>query len=71
MLVYEHTRSGGQRLTYTILYEQGEYIIQRDGLVKKSVGDGIIVSITPHEATPELMLRMAIADIEILAGMEE
>ena len=71
MLVYKHTRNGGQRFTYTIMYDQGEYFIQRDGQMKKSVADGVIVSIAPHEATPDLMLRMAIADIEILAGMEE
>lgn len=71
MLVYEHTRNSGQRFTYTILYDQGEYFIQRDGKLKKSVADGVIVSVTPHEATPDLMLRMAIADIETLAGMDE
>jgi hypothetical protein len=29
------------------------------------------VGIAPHEATADLMLRMAITDIETLAGMEE
>ncbi|MES2047313.1 MAG: hypothetical protein V4447_02850 [Pseudomonadota bacterium] len=71
MLVYEHRRNSGQQLTYSIRYGQGEYIILRDGQVKKSVGDGIIVSIAPHEAKPDLMLSMAIADIELLTGMDE
>ncbi|WP_155837447.1 hypothetical protein [Herminiimonas sp. CN] len=71
MLVHEYTRRNGQRLTYTIVYGQGEYFIQRDGHMKKSVADAIVASVTPHEAKPELMLRMAIADIEGLIGMEE
>lgn len=71
MQVYEYTRRSGQRLTYTIVYDQGEYFIQRDGQMKKSVPDAVVASVTPHEATPELMLRMAIADIEALLGMDE
>ena len=71
MLVHEYTRSKGQRLTYTIVYDQGEYFIQRDNKMKKSVPDAIVASIMPGEARPELMLRMAIADIEALNGMEE
>jgi hypothetical protein len=71
MLVHEYTRRSGQCLTYTIVYDQGEYFIQRDGQMKKSVPDAIVASVTPHEAKPELMLRMAIADIEALLGMDE
>lgn len=71
MLVHEYTRSKGQRLTYTIVYDQGEYFIQRDNKMKKSVPDALVASVTPHEARPDLMLRMAIADIESLLGMEE
>lgn len=71
MLVHEYTRRSGQRLTYTIVYDQGEYFIQRDGQLKKSVPDAFIAAVSPDEATPELMLRMAIADIEVLIGMEE
>ncbi|MEO8407614.1 MAG: hypothetical protein ABI476_04220 [Oxalobacteraceae bacterium] len=71
MLVHEYTRRSGQRLTYTIVYDQGEYFIQRDGQMKRSVPDAHVATITPHEARPALMLRMAIADIEGLIGMEE
>ncbi|MDE2429867.1 MAG: hypothetical protein KGM99_14160 [Burkholderiales bacterium] len=71
MFTQEYTRSEGQRLSYLITYDQGEYIIQRDGEVKKSVADSLVVGVAPHEATPDLMLRMAISDIELLAGMEE
>lgn len=71
MLVHEYTRRNGQRFTYTIVYDQGEYFIQRDGQMKKSVPDAIVASVSPSEAKPELMLRMAIADIEGLLGMEE
>lgn len=71
MLVHEYTRRNGQRLTYTIVYGKGEYLIQRDGLLKKSVPDAFVAAVSADEATPELMLRMAIADIELLTGMEE
>ncbi|NMM26730.1 MAG: hypothetical protein HHJ12_05420 [Glaciimonas sp.] len=71
MLVHEYTRHSGQRLTYTIVYGEGEYFIQRDGQLKKSVPDALVASVSPGEATPQLMLRMAIADIEVLIGMEE
>ncbi|MDP3842272.1 MAG: hypothetical protein Q8Q81_06685 [Oxalobacteraceae bacterium] len=71
MLVHEYTRRKGQGLTYIIVYDQGEYFIQRDGLMKKSMPDAHVATITPHEARPELMLRMAIADIEALRGMDE
>ncbi|MEO6352181.1 MAG: hypothetical protein ABIO19_03800 [Burkholderiaceae bacterium] len=71
MLVHEYTRRTGQKLTYVIVYDQGEYFIQRDNQLKKSVADAHVAAITPHEATPELMLRMAIADIEGLQGMDE
>lgn len=71
MLVQEHTRHSGKCLTYTIVYGHGEYFIQRDGLVKKSVPDAHVASISPREAKPELMLRTAIADIEALIGMDE
>ena len=71
MPVYEYTRRAGQRLSYTIEYDQGEYFIQRDGQMKKAVPDAMTSAMDPHEAKPELMLRMAIADIESLNGMEE
>jgi hypothetical protein len=54
-----------------IEYDQGEYFILRDGKLRKSVPDAIVLGIAPHEATPELMLRTAIADIEGLVGMDE
>jgi hypothetical protein len=69
--VYEHTRSRGKRLTYTIEYTDGEYFIERDGQLKKAVQDPLMIGIVPAEATADLMLRMAIADIELLYGMEE
>ncbi len=71
MPVEQYFRSKGQELRYTIEYAQGEYFIQRHGRMKKSVADAIVVGILPSEATPELMLRMAKADIESLIGMEE
>ncbi len=71
MPVEEYTRPTGQRFTYMIEYDQGEYFIQRDGKMKKSFPDAVLAGIAPHEATPELMLRMAKADIDNLLGMEE
>jgi hypothetical protein len=69
--VAEWTRSTGQRLTYTIAYDHGEYFIQRDGQMKKAVPDAMTAGISPDEAKASLMLRMAIADIEALIGMDE
>ena len=71
MAVLAYTRTKGQRLTYTITYDHGEYFIQRDGQMKKAVPDVVVETVAPHEATPQLMLRMAIADIEALIGMDE
>lgn len=71
MQMQEYQRRQGRRLLYTIEYEQGSYFIQRDGEIKKSIPDAIILGIAPHEATPELMLGTAIADIETLNGMDE
>lgn len=71
MPVYEYTRRTGQRLTYTIEYDQGEYFIHRKGQMKKSFPDAMATGMDPHEARPDLMLRMAIADIESLNGMDE
>lgn len=71
MSVHAHTRSKGQGLTYSISYADREYFIERDGKMKKSVPDALAIGIVPHEATAALMLRMAIADIEGLHGMDE
>ncbi len=71
MPAIEYTRTKGKCLTYTIAYAQGEYFIEREGVLKRQVPDAIIASIVPAEATPELMLRTAIADIEALIGMDE
>ncbi|MDB5762352.1 MAG: hypothetical protein JWQ21_1347 [Herminiimonas sp.] len=71
MPVIEYTRTKGRRLTYTIAYDDGEYFIERDGQLKKSVPDPMTATVSPHEATALLMLRMAIADIEALIGMDE
>ncbi|HJV74427.1 MAG TPA: hypothetical protein VJ654_09415 [Noviherbaspirillum sp.] len=71
MPVYEYTRRTGQHLTYTIEYDQGEYFIHRQGVLKKSFPDALAAGMAPHEATAELMLRMAMADIEALSGMDE
>jgi hypothetical protein len=69
---YEHyTRRTGKRLTYLIAYDKGEYFIERDGQMKKAVPDAMATGIDPDEATPELMLRLAIGDIESLNGMDE
>jgi hypothetical protein len=66
-----YTRRGGQRLTYLIAYDKGEYFIEREGQLKKAVPDAMATGIAPGEATPELMLRLAIGDIESLNGMDE
>ncbi len=71
MPVSEYTRSHGKCLTYTIAYDHGEYFIQRDNQLKKSVPDAVAIGIASNEAKPSLMLRMAIADIEALLGMDE
>jgi hypothetical protein len=71
MPVCEYTRRAGQHLTYTIEYDQGEYFIHRDGQMKKAVPDAMTGAMDPHEAKPELMMRMAMADIESLNGMDE
>ncbi|MEO5651460.1 MAG: hypothetical protein ABIN79_11035 [Marmoricola sp.] len=71
MPVHQHRRSTGQGLLYDIKYDKGEYFISRDGVMKKSVPDAIVAGVVPSEARPDLMLRMAVADIEALIGMEE
>lgn len=71
MSVHEYKRSTGQRLVYEITYDKSEYFITRDGMRKKSVPDAIIAGVAPDEARASLMLRMAIADIEALIGMDE
>lgn len=67
----QYTRSKGQGLTYDIEYADDEYFIRRDGQLKKTFADAILAGVMPHEAKAELMLRMAIADIENLSGMDE
>jgi hypothetical protein len=54
-----------------VTYDDGEYFIEQDGKMKKSVPDALAIGVAPHEAKASLMLRMAIADIEALLGMEE
>jgi hypothetical protein len=71
MPVEEYTRAGGKRLTYTIEYDQGEYFIKWEGQMKKAVPDAMVLGVAPSEAKPELMLRLAIGDIEALNGMDE
>lgn len=71
MAMHEYTRSNGQGFVYTISYDQGEYFISRDGQLKKSVPDALVAGVTADEAKASLMLRMAIADIELLSGMDE
>lgn len=71
MPVAQHRRDQGQQLLYTIDYDQGEYFIERDGVMKKSVPDAFVAGVAPSEASAELMLRMAIADIDALIGMDE
>jgi hypothetical protein len=71
MPVHHYTRSSGQRLVYTISYDPGTYFIKRGDELKKSIPDAIIAGIVAGEAKASLMLRMAIADIEGLAGMNE
>jgi len=67
----QHRRNVGKRLLYDIAYDWGEYFISRDGELKKAVPDAHVAGVVQSEATPELMLRMAIADIEALLGMDE
>lgn len=71
MPFHQHRRNVGKGLLYDIEYDWGEYFITRDGEMKKAVPDAIVAGVVPSEATPELMRRMAIADIEALIGMEE
>lgn len=71
MPVHQYTRTGGQRLTYTIVYDEGEYFIQRDGQMKKTMPDALHAGLAPAEATPKMMLKLAIGDIESLNGMDE
>ncbi len=71
MSLYQHRRSTGKQLLYDIEYDDGEYFITRDGEMKKAVPDAIVAAVAPSEASAKLMLRMAIADIEALIGMEE
>lgn len=67
----QHRRHSGLCLLYNIDYDATEYFITRDGVMKKSVPDALVAGVLPSEATPALMLRMAIADIEALLGMDE
>lgn len=71
MPLYQHRRSGGKQLLYDIEYDEGEYFISRDGDMKKAVPDAIVAAVAPSEASAKLMLKMAIADIEALIGMDE
>lgn len=71
MPVYEYTRRTGRHFTYTIEYDQGEYFIQRDGQMKKACPDAMATGFAPTEASPDMMLRLAIGDIEALNGMDE
>lgn len=71
MPVLEWTRTQGRHLTYVIAYDHGEYFIQREGQMKKAVPDAMTAGVSQSEAKPSLMLRMAIADIEALIGMDE
>lgn len=66
-----YTRTKGRQLTYTIEYDDAEYFIHRDGKLLKSVPDALVAGVLPSEASADLMLRTAIADIERLEGMEE
>jgi hypothetical protein len=67
----DYTRTRGQQYTYSIEYDDGHYFIHRDGRLVKSVPDAIVAGVLPSEAGAEFMLRTAIADIELLEGMEE
>ena len=71
MPTQEYERTGGQRFKYEINYDRGEYFIRRNGEMKKAVPDAMALGMAPTEATPDMMLRMAIGDIEALNGMEE
>jgi hypothetical protein len=71
MPYHQHRRNVGKGPLYDIAYDWGEYFITRDGEMKKAVPDPVVAGALPSEATPELMLRMAIADIEALIGMDE
>ena len=71
MPVLEYTRTKGKRLTYTVTYDDGEYFIQRGDQMMKAVPDVMVEGVAPNEAKAPLMLRMAVADIEALLGMDE
>jgi hypothetical protein len=70
MPVEKYTRTGGKRLTYIIEYDYDKYFILRDGVMKKAV-DALAEGVAPSELKQDLMLRLAIGDIEALNGMEE
>lgn len=71
MATTDYTRRTGKRYTYQIEYDKGEYFIHRDGVLKKSFPDAVASGIANGEDTPDLMLKLAIGDIEVLNGMEE
>lgn len=71
MPVQEYTRRGGKRLTYVIEYDEGEYFIRHNGIMKKSFPDSLMTGMPGKEATPAMMLKLAIGDIETLNGMDE
>jgi hypothetical protein len=71
MPTLEYTRRAGKGLTYEIIYDRGEYFIKRNGKMKKSVADAMATGVSPQEASADLMLKLAIGDIESLNGMEE
>lgn len=71
MAIHAYTRSTGQKLAYRITYNPGEYYIACDGKLKKSIPDAVEVGLSRDEAKASRMLRMAIADIESLTGMDE
>ena len=70
MPVEKYTRTGGKRHTYTIEYDYGKYFILRNGVLKKAV-DALAEGVAPSEMSEDLMLRLAIGDIEALNGMDE
>ena len=47
MPIIEWTRTTGQRLTYSITYDDGEYFIERDGILKRQLPDAFLAGISP------------------------
>lgn len=65
-----YTRPGGEQATYYITVQANEYVISRDGEIRKSVSFPAPMSCTLN-IVEERALNLAIDDINRLVGMVE